>query len=55
MSFSVVASTLEVESSKINIGGSSKSVLAILILCFCPPDKFAPFSDINESYLSGSD
>ena len=52
---SVFKSTEDVTSSKMSIGGSVNNVLAIAILCLCPPDKLTPFSPTQVLYLSGSE
>src|SRR5438445_787667 len=52
--YSVSVSTLEVESSNTRIFGSSSSVRAIEMRCFCPPDSVMPRSPTHVSYPSGS-
>ena len=44
ISFSVLLSSADVASSKKNIFGFFKIVLAIATLCFSPPDYFNPLS-----------
>ena len=41
---SVSVSTEEVASSRMRIQGSFKSVRAMAILCFCPPERVTPLS-----------
>mmetsp|Transcript_21995 Transcript_21995/g.37749 ORF Transcript_21995/g.37749 Transcript_21995/m.37749 type:complete len:83 (-) Transcript_21995:134-382(-) len=41
---SVTGSRQLVASSKINISGRRISARAMAILCFCPPDKWAPLA-----------
>ena len=50
---SVSVSTEAVASSKIKIGGSFKSVRAMAIRCFSPPESFTPRSPIRVSYPLG--
>ena len=47
---SVFASSALVASSSIIIEGSTESALAISSLCFCPPERFLPFSRSEELY-----
>ena len=51
---SATASKWLVASSNIKTCGSRNSALAIASFCFCPPDKFLPFSSIGVSYPKGS-
>ena len=53
IAFSVIESRLLVASSIISISGFLSSALAIASLCFCPPERFAPFSSSIVSYLRG--
>ena len=46
-------SRADVASSKIKIGALRKKALAMAILCFCPPDNWAPRSPISVSKPSG--
>ena len=50
ISFSDSESKDDVASSKIKMSGFFKIALAILILCFCPPDSFSPAFPIFVSY-----
>ena len=50
--YSLSLSNADVASSSINIFGFFKNTLAILILCFCPPDNFTPLSPTYVSYPS---
>ena len=50
--FSDCESNDEVASSNIKIDGFFKIVLAIDILCLCPPDSSTPLSPTNVWYLS---
>ena len=47
-------STLAVASSRITMGASFNIALAMLILCFSPPERDAPPSPITVLYPSGS-
>ena len=52
ISSSVSVSTDEVASSRIRIGASLSTALAIDRRCFCPPESFTPRSPIRVSYPS---
>ena len=41
-------------SSKISNAGSFITLLAIAILCFCPPESFTPLSPTSVSSFSGN-
>ena len=51
--FSVIKSRAEKLSSKIKISGFFRRVLAIEILCFCPPERLDPDFSTKVSYESG--
>ena len=50
ISCSVSMSSADVESSSTSIGDFFDNALAMLILCFCPPDRPTPLSPITVSY-----
>ena len=52
--FSVILSNAAVASSKIISSGCLYKILAIAILCFCPPDRLFPNSPIFVVTPSGS-